>query len=203
MNLRYLVLFLILIINFIYVPRAKSEEIGNLYGHLPYREAKPLDLVTFQGIKIHKNALASLRQLLAKSGKNKQQLAILSGFRSKKRQQYLFHGIAKRRNQTLTERAKVSAPPGNSEHHTGFAFDFDDAKNPVWLEESFKDTNAGKWLLANGPKFGFELSFPKNNAQGILYEPWHWRWVGSEQTCKIFAAARKKYPETAVVECRN
>ena len=149
-----------------------------MYGHLPYPEAKQEDLVTFQGIKVHKDVLSPLKKLQAGARKAGANLVIRSGFRPVSRQQYLFYGIAKKRNQTPEERAKVSAPPGHSEHHTGFTFDFDDGDTPAYLNESFADTKAGKWLLDNGPDYGFELSFPPENTQGVMYEPWHWRWVG-------------------------
>ncbi|MNW15580.1 D-alanyl-D-alanine carboxypeptidase [compost metagenome] len=42
------------------------------------------------------------------------------------------------------------------------------------LEEVFEQTPAFAWLQANADRFGFVLSFPRGNACGYLYEPWHW-----------------------------
>ena len=146
------------------------------FNHLPYAETAPENLIKFQGIQIHKAILPDLQAMINAAKKDDVNLIIRSGFRSIKRQEYLFYEIAKRRGQTLEERAKVSAPPGHSEHHTGMAVDFDDADDPKFLEESFAETDAGIWLMLNANRYNFHLSFPKNNPQGIAYEPWHWLW---------------------------
>lgn len=67
----------------------------------------------------------------------------------------------------------LSAPPGYSEHHTGCAVDIN---TPGCLprEEVFEATDAFRWLVANAARFGFILSYPRGNAAGFIYEPWHW-----------------------------
>lgn len=62
------------------------------------------------------------------------------------------------------------AAPGFSEHHTGRALDFD----CVPAEKEFEKTRAFDWLCLNAREFGFVLSYPKDNAYGIIFEPWHW-----------------------------
>lgn len=74
-----------------------------------------------------------------------------------------------------------SCAPGTSEHQTGLAVDLADiSKSYAILEEPFKDTAAGKWLAENCTKFGFILRFEKEKQDitGIIYEPWHFRYVG-------------------------
>jgi zinc D-Ala-D-Ala carboxypeptidase len=67
----------------------------------------------------------------------------------------------------------VSAPPGYSEHHSGRAIDMTtDGVRP--LEQEFEDTKAFRWLSAHAGRFGFALSFPRDNRYGYAYEPWHW-----------------------------
>jgi LAS superfamily LD-carboxypeptidase LdcB len=79
------------------------------------------------------------------------------------------------------------APPGYSEHHTGWALDIGDEKdekaddNPL-----FERTAAFRWLKANAKKYGFEMSFPPKNWQGVGYEPWHWRFVGTPEAQRAF-----------------
>jgi D-alanyl-D-alanine carboxypeptidase len=70
---------------------------------------------------------------------------------------------------------EVSAAPGFSEHHTGRALDI---TTPGFepLEEVFEDSPAFKWLQKSAVKFGFKMSFPRNNPHGVAYEPWHWCW---------------------------
>ena len=106
-------------------------------------------------------------------------LVPISGFRSIEEQEKLFFNIGAQRNQTPAERASVSAPPGHSEHHTGYAVDVGDGAVPATnLSSKFENTKAFKWMEANAARYGFELSFPEGNPQGVSYEPWHWRFVG-------------------------
>lgn len=62
------------------------------------------------------------------------------------------------------------AAPGYSEHHTGCALDFE--SSPVG--QAFETTAAFDWLCMNAQRHGFALSYPQGNAQGIIFEPWHW-----------------------------
>ncbi len=66
-----------------------------------------------------------------------------------------------------------SACPGYSEHHTGRAIDIDTPDNPG-LGEDFERTAAFVWLTRRAAAFGFSMSFPRGNAAGYIYEPWHW-----------------------------
>lgn len=75
--------------------------------------------------------------------------------------------------QAIEDILKVSAAPGHSEHHTGRAIDVG-TSGCDHLSEAFEETVAFQWLERNGEKYGFTLSYPKNNASGISYEPWHW-----------------------------
>jgi len=68
------------------------------------------------------------------------------------------------------------APPGYSEHHTGRAIDIGTTEDDA-LEEIFEDTPAFAWLRVHAAAFGFTMSYPAGNAQGFVYEPWHWCYV--------------------------
>ena len=118
-------------------------------------------------------------------------LVPISAFRSISQQEYLFFGIKEQRAQDASKRAKVSAPPGYSEHHTGYAVDIGDGRAPATnLSPSFDKTAAYRWLVNNAAKYSFELSFTSDNLQGISYEPWHWRYVGDTHSLKTFYQAR-------------
>ena len=67
----------------------------------------------------------------------------------------------------------VNAIPGHSEHHTGCALDLH-AGDEEPLTLAFESDPAFTWLQDNADRFGFHLSYPKGNDQGIDYEPWHW-----------------------------
>ncbi|MDA0687825.1 MAG: D-alanyl-D-alanine carboxypeptidase family protein [Proteobacteria bacterium] len=68
---------------------------------------------------------------------------------------------------------RVNAAPGYSEHHTGRAIDLGTLDCPA-LETEFEKTPAFAWLSEHAGTFGFALSYPRDNAHGIGYEPWHW-----------------------------
>ncbi len=69
-----------------------------------------------------------------------------------------------------------SADQGYSEHQLGTTLDFTTPKIGSVLS-GFDKTEAYKWLTSNAYKYGFILSYPKNNSY-YIYEPWHWRFVG-------------------------
>ncbi len=75
----------------------------------------------------------------------------------------------------------VTAYPGASEHQTGLAFDIS-AVDAKALSKSFGDTPQGKWLYENCARFGFILRYPdgKHEITKIVFEPWHFRFVGRE-----------------------
>ena len=75
--------------------------------------------------------------------------------------------------QELASILQVNAAPGYSEHHTGRAIDIGTENCPA-LETEFEETPAFTWLCEKAGNFGYSLSYPKNNALGISYEPWHW-----------------------------
>lgn len=83
--------------------------------------------------------------------------------------------------QAEKETAKTVAEAGCSEHHLGLAVDIIDTRE--WsLEQSQEDLPAQQWLMKNCWKYGFILRYPddKIDITGIIYEPWHYRYVGLE-----------------------
>ncbi len=171
----------------------KISKDGRLLGHFPYPEASTKNLKTvYPGLKVHKNtfnALAKMRSVAASEGIK---LIVLSGYRSINLQKEIFYSNKSFRNQIAIERAKVSAPPGYSEHSTGYAVDFGDGTmRDTDFEVSFEKTPAFLWLQRNAAKYHFVLSFPKGNPQGISYEPWHWRFEGTVEALRQFEPANK------------
>ena len=96
-------------------------------------------------------------------------LVFLSGYRSINLQNDIFYSLKSIRNQEAAERARVSAPPGYSEHSTGFAIDIGDATHrETDFETHFENTDAFGWLKKNAAKFHFKLSFKKDNQHDLL-----------------------------------
>ena len=73
------------------------------------------------------------------------------------------------------------ALPGTSEHHLGLAVDIVDV-NYQLLNDAQADTPVQQWLMANSWRYGWILRYPdeKSEITGIIYEPWHYRYVGVE-----------------------
>ncbi len=70
-----------------------------------------------------------------------------------------------------------SADQGYSEHQLGTAIDFTTKDMNGGLTSAFESTEAYKWLVENAHRYGFTLSYPRDNAY-YVFEPWHWRFVG-------------------------
>lgn len=104
-------------------------------------------------------------------------LQLISAFRSIEFQAALIRAKLAR-GQTLDEVLRINAPPGYSEHHSGRAVDLGVAEVGA-LDEAFENTEAYRWLCRHAASHGFTLSYPRDNAQGYRYEPWHWCYQGS------------------------
>ena len=165
----------------------------SILGHLPYNEISKEKLVVIEpNIEVHIDMSESLLKMRENAKNDGILLVFLSGFRSINLQEEIFYSLKSIRNQSALERARVSAPPGYSEHSTGFAIDIGDFNKPeTHFEVEFENTNAFRWLKKNAAKYHFKLSFNKNN-KNVDYEPWHWRYEGSIEALKIFEASNRK-----------
>ncbi len=164
-----------------------------ILGHLPYNETPKEKLVSIEpNIEVHMDMRDSLLKMREEAKKDGIYLVFLSGYRSINLQNDIFYSLKSIRNQEAAERARVSAPPGYSEHSTGFAIDIGDAtQRETDFETDFENTDAFRWLLRNAAKFHFKLSFNKDNKY-IDYEPWHWRYEGSIEALKVFESSNRK-----------
>ncbi|QPN63560.1 M15 family metallopeptidase [Synechococcus sp. CBW1004] len=172
---------------------ARLSRDGRLLGHFPYPEASAANLVTFApGQQLHRDAAEALGAMQRAAALDGVGLVVLSAFRSIALQNRIFFDVKAERNQTSLTRARVSAPPGFSEHSTGYAVDLGDASAPATnLSPSFDQTAAFRWLAANAARFHFQLSFPEGNPQGVSYEPWHWRYEGTTEALRLFEPAQR------------
>ena len=178
-----------LIINNIQNDNNQDESI---LGHLPYNEISKEKLVVIEpNIEVHIDMSESLLKMRDDAKNDGIYLVFLSGYRSINLQKEIFYSLKSIRNQVASERARVSAPPGYSEHSTGFAIDIGDANNrETDFEVEFENTDAFKWLKKNAARYHFKLSFNQNN-KNVDYEPWHWRYEGSIEALKVFEASNR------------
>ena len=166
-----------------------------MLGHYAYKEApqSELEAIADGNLRLRRAAARAYREMVSAAQQEGVSLTPISAFRTIDDQRYLYFDVKAQRGQAPSERAKVSAPPGYSEHHTGYAVDIGDANVPaVNLSQGFDQTAAYRWLEANAARYSFEISFPKDNKQGVSYEPWHWRYVGDSDSLKMFYKARPK-----------
>jgi len=165
----------------------------SILGHLPYNEIPKEKLIFIEpNIEVHIDMRESLLKMREDAKNDGIFLVFLSGYRSINLQKDIFYSLKSIRNQVAAERARVSAPPGYSEHSTGFAIDIGDAnKRETDFEVEFENTDAFQWLKKNAAKYHFKLSFNQNN-KNVDYEPWHWRYEGSIEALKVFEASNRK-----------
>ncbi len=172
---------------------SETTQNKSLLGHLPYPEASIDDLIRFSpGIYVHKDIYENFKEMQFLAAQRGISLQLLSGYRSIDLQRDIFYENKSLRNQTAIERSRDSAPPGYSEHSTGYAIDVGDGNYPnTHFEVEFEQTPAFKWMKRFAHKYHFVLSFPPNNKQGVTYEPWHWRFEGTVNALRKFDDANK------------
>lgn len=85
--------------------------------------------------------------------------------------------------------AAIVNPPGYSEHNCGLAADLNSPEH-TGLDEGFENTAAFRWLCEHAGEYGFILRYPKGaeDKTEITYEPWHWRYVGTENAARVNAS---------------
>ena len=108
-------------------------------------------------------------------------LTVTSGFRDTELQKY-FYDQSIKKNSIPPEFLSV-APPSFSEHQLGTTVDLTSSSlNYASTSLLFDQTAEYNWLKDNAYKYGFVQSYPKEKESitGFVYEPWHWRFIGSE-----------------------
>ena len=134
-----------------------------------------------------KTARAAFDKMAAEAKLSGFDLTAFSTYRSYDYQVTLYNRYADRDGKEAADR--YSARPGYSEHQTGLAFDIGEVNHEKhWASQSFGDTEAGKWLLANAHRYGFILRYPMNkeDVTGYMHEAWHFRYVGTLLSEEIF-----------------
>lgn len=120
---------------------------------------------------------------------------VCSAYRTNSYQEYLYQRKVDfylqqdyEQEEAETLAATVVARPGTSEHQLGLAVDIVDAKYP-YLDEQQEDTATQQWLMEHCWEYGFILRYPVGTMEstGIIYEPWHYRYVGLEVAKEVNA----------------
>lgn len=120
-------------------------------------------------------------------------LELVSAYRSIDKQNRLFVGsVNSYMKKGYSEKQAIKKAnyertfPGTSEHNVGYGFDILQ-KGSYNLTTSFENTAEFKWLSEHAEEYGFILRYNKDKISitGIMYEPWHFRYVGVENAKKI------------------
>ncbi|MCQ2454683.1 MAG: M15 family metallopeptidase [Clostridia bacterium] len=131
--------------------------------------------------KIHKTVYPYIKAMVEAAQNDGVELKIWSPFRSFADQNVLFENQVKRVGGDEEKAATVVARAGTSEHNTGICADFNMA------DDAFENTPMYEWMCKNAENYGFILRYPKSKQDktGVIYESWHWRFVGIEMAKKI------------------
>ncbi len=142
-------------------------------------------------LQIDKDMWPYLKAMMDAARADGMEIGITSPFRDYETQKHLFDskvqtlmngGMSKEAAEKET--ASKIAIPGTSEHHTGLAVDFNGTST------SFENTATFRWLKENAENYGFIMRYAKDKMDitgGIIYEPWHWRFVGINAAKEINA----------------
>lgn len=142
------------------------------------------------GKQMEKNAAISLEHMIDGLESAGMSVIVRSAYRTVEDQEYLYSRQIERRDGNELEAAVISTMPLASEHQAGLAVDLSvDGK----LNNNFADTDQGKWLLAHCAEYGFIHRYGKDKTHitGIVWEPWHFRYVGSPEVAKAIMASGK------------
>ena len=138
-------------------------------------------------------AVGALQDMLADGRKEGLDFWVCSAYRTIEKQTELYEDKVRRleaegmsRQEALSGAAAVVAYPGTSEHNLGLAVDIV-ARDYQLLDERQEETAEQQWLMKNCWRYGFILRYPtdKTEETGIIYEPWHYRYVGREAAEEI------------------
>ncbi|MDD5018165.1 MAG: M15 family metallopeptidase, partial [Eubacteriales bacterium] len=147
-----------------------------------------VSLADFEGGQVDARILEICEQMFADAEEDGVLLKLVDAYRSYDRQNELFQKkvdsyIAKgySRADAEVKAATITARPNTSEHQTGLALDIV-TPSYTTMDKGFAGTKAFEWLDANAHNYGFNLRYKQDKVSitKVIYEPWHWRFVGVE-----------------------
>lgn len=145
------------------------------------------------GHQVDQRMAPALLEMLSASKQAGYDILIVSSYRTMEKQTQLYEQkveymqeIGYTQEEAEEEAGKIVAVPGTSEHQLGLAIDLVSADYTM-LDEQQEQTASYRWLVQHCAEYGFILRYPngKNHITGIIYEPWHFRYVGKEIALEI------------------
>ena len=165
-----------------------SWELTLVNAQNPIGEAVPEDLAELEGGRYFDGrAVDALKEFIAAARAEGLSVCLSSTYRSYSEQSYLFTRKVGQCGGDEAAAARIVTRPGTSEHQLGLAADIIDLNYP-YLDEGQEETSTQKWLMENSWKYGFILRYPNGSSDitGIIYEPWHYRYVGLDAAKEIY-----------------
>ena len=137
------------------------------------------ELGEFEGQKLDQRILEPMQSFVAGARAEGLSVFLSSGYRGYEEQQYLFNRKVEQYGEE--QAATIVSRPGTSEHQTGLACDITDEYYEL-KNESLENTALYQWMSRHCQEYGFIVRYPKDKEEitGIIYEPWHFRYVGVE-----------------------
>ena len=160
--------------------------------HAVSENYEPIDMVpvdgslsTNQGLYFKREAYEAYLKMLKDAEKDGIKFIICSTYRSYSTQKSIYNGYVSRNGADYAN--TVSAYPGRSEHHTGWAVDVTSSSMDYGLKQNFIEYPEGIWINNHCSEYGFIIRYPKNKTDitGYSYEPWHLRYVGVDVAKEI------------------
>lgn len=179
-------------------PVLPSEEdwrlvLVNAWNPLPEDETVTLKELS-NGLRVDERCYPDLQAMMDACRAAGLSPVICSAYRSYEKQEELYWNKVDRllaqgyaQTDAEEEAGREVARPGTSEHQLGLAVDIVDLDNQN-LDETQKSTAVQQWLMAHSWEYGFILRYPggKSEITGIIYEPWHYRYVGRDAAAEIY-----------------
>lgn len=174
----------------------KIDVLVNKKRNLP-NDYVPADLVKLSEVptvlenpevnQLRSAAYEALKELFKAANEEEgYELYARSGYRSYNTQTSLYSSYVDSYGQKAAD--KYSAKPGQSEHQTGLSIDITCEAMNLKLDDTFGDTEEGKWVQENAHRFGYIIRYPKGKEDitGYMYEPWHIRYLGEELAANVY-----------------
>ena len=131
---------------------------------------------SYENMQMEATAYEHFKQMVDAARNDGIKIYNISSYRSYSTQNYLYNNYVNSSGKSAAD--TFSARPGYSEHQTGLATDINTASS----SDHFENTKEYEWLINNSYKYGFILRYPKGKEYitGYQFEPWHYRYVGTE-----------------------
>ncbi len=148
-------------------------------------DLRKVNVHTVKDVELRDEAATQLEKMFQDAIQDRIYLKLVDGYRSYSLQQALYSYYARTRGKIYAD--NIDDHPGASEHQLGLAADLGNWNGVCELSYCFTQYHEYDWLLENGYKYGWILRYPedKQDVTGIMYSPWHFRYLGVEEATKV------------------